>query len=257
MAVHGSFCTERFQALYGLLQKELWLHRGGPPGARLRPTAPRACRKLRPALAPTARARSQPVCTMIHAMIRRVFVRAEANAMLAGASFDELVAFYTTSTIASGGDSIIIFCPPPYPPPQVRCSTEMRFSIERCARPAHTQDAAHRTALALHTPPHTLALACTHAQHTHTTRIAHARTHLRSTYARTHTQTMHECTNERKHACTHDTPHLPHAHTHIHTHTHAHTHAHTRPRTRVCAHACTDTHAHMHTHTHTHTHMQA
>ena len=34
-------------------------------------------------------------------------------ATLARASFDELVAFYTTSTIASGSHPIIIFSPPP------------------------------------------------------------------------------------------------------------------------------------------------
>ena len=203
MAVHGSFCTERFQALYGLLQKELWLHRGGSPGARLRPTAPRACRKLRPALAPTARARSQPVCTMIHAMIRRVFVRAEANGN-AGRSFLRRARGFLHDLRDHERRPLNYYLLPPLPPSQVRCSTEMRFSRRKVCPPPPTR---RTQPTALHPTPHPGT--CMHARTTHSRKHAQntRATNLSCTYSRvTHEHTCaraHECTNARTHARTH------------------------------------------------------
>ena len=63
---------------------------------------------------PTARARPQPVCTMIHVMICCAFVRGT------GQCWQELPltssSLPTTSTMASGGKPIIIFSPPPLTP---------------------------------------------------------------------------------------------------------------------------------------------
>ena len=170
MAVHGSFCTERFQALYGLLQKELWLHRGGPPGARLRPTAPRACRKLRPALAPTARARSQPVCTMIHAMIRRVFVRAEANGNAGRSFLRRARGFLHDLRDRERRPFNYYLLPPPPSPPTRRCAARRRCASLQEVRPRPWRPPRRGPSPPHCTPHHPLAHPCTHAQHTHNSR---------------------------------------------------------------------------------------
>ena len=76
-------------------------------GARLHQAAPHTYRELSPA--PSHRSRSPSACLHHdHVMICCAFVRGRGQSMLAGASFDELVASNKTSATASGDQSIII-----------------------------------------------------------------------------------------------------------------------------------------------------
>ena len=157
---------------------------------------------------PAARARPQPVCTMIHVMICCAFVRGR------GQCWQELPltssSLPTTSTMASGGQTIIIFSPLPLPPAGALLDGDALL-YGRCAPPLTPGPRTHHT-------------------------LAHARTHARTyarTYARTHAR-MHARTHARTHAHTHARKH-----TRTYARTHARTHTHTRSLTRSLTHSLT------------------
>ena len=105
------------------LQKELWLHRGEPAGARLHHAAPHTYRELSPAF--SRRTRSPSACLHHDTCDDMLCVRARQRPMLAGASFDELDASYDLDDGERWLTNYYFLSLPPYPP-QVRCSTEVR-----------------------------------------------------------------------------------------------------------------------------------